>query len=60
MGMVLLIPARIIADMFFVLLLELLALNLEIMPKVIAADGMVIQIFLLKKDRIPLSFAPLF
>ena len=46
--------------MFFVLLLELLALNLEIMPKVIAADGMVIQIFLLKKDRIPLSFAPLF
>jgi hypothetical protein len=59
MSMILLIPARIIADMFFVLLLKLLAVNLEVMAQVVAADGMVIQIFLLKKDRIPLSFAPL-
>lgn len=51
--MSLLVPATEITDVFFVLFLELFAIKLEIMAKVVTADGVVIQILLLKKDRIP-------
>ena len=49
-----------VGDMVFVLLLELFAIHLEEMPQLAATDGIIIQIYLLKKARIPWSFVLLF
>ncbi len=51
-GMCPLVPALEITDMFLVLLLQLLAINLKILPKLKTAYRLTIQISLLKKDRI--------
>ena len=55
-----LIPVVEVGDMIFVLLLELFAIHLEEMPQLAAADGIIIQIYLLKKARTLWSFVLLF
>jgi hypothetical protein len=46
--------------MVFVLLLELFAVYLEEVTQLVAADGIIIQIYLLKKARTQWSFVLLF
>ena len=46
--------------MIFVLLLELFAIHLEEMAQLVATDGIIIQIYLLKKARTLWSFVLLF